>query len=409
MNCKMKTIVPVMAVLLASSCTKNLIDKELQPINGTLKAAVATNPLLSYTKLEQTGTLRLSIPRADMGITASNGKIYFAGGTNMQAYVQYTPDTALIITGGHQSIIDIYDTATQTWGQANLSSARTDVSAVTAGSKVLFAGGNLLDTVNIKPGTNPKIKAPRAVATTTVDLYDTNSKQWTVASLSKPRYGMSGAAIGNKAYFAGGVDSAGNYQKIVDVYDATTNQWSTIPLPYGMKYSAAVARGNEIIFVSNIIQILNTINNTWTIHSVTFAYFQTIATLLNDKVCIADRTSHVVGNVNDKTFVEVYTTLSANTSFINLPTPRTGVGLGSIGNKLILAGGGDISDEHQTADIYDDVTHAAVTVPLTSGGAMNMQSVTVGNKLYMAGGRRYPLPTRRVAYPGMIDVFELKP
>ena len=69
-----------------------------------------------------------------------------------------------------------------------LSEARSDISAIAAGNKIFFGGGEISD------GTFP---------TKTVDIYDASTNTWSVAALSQPGKDMGTAIAGNKVFFAG--------------------------------------------------------------------------------------------------------------------------------------------------------------------------------------------------------------
>jgi len=69
-----------------------------------------------------------------------------------------------------------------------LSEARSDISAIAAGNKIFFGGGEISD------GTFP---------TKTVDIYDASTNTWSAAALSEPGKDMGTAIAGNKVFFAG--------------------------------------------------------------------------------------------------------------------------------------------------------------------------------------------------------------
>ena len=111
------------------------------------------------------------------------------------------------------SDVDIYDFGTQTWSTAHLSTARADMTAVTAGNKIFFVGGEV----------------PGFYGTTRVDIYDASTNTWSFSDLPSPASIVySYAVVGNKVFFA--TDRAPDGGK-VDVYDTSTGLWSEIDLP----------------------------------------------------------------------------------------------------------------------------------------------------------------------------------
>ncbi|MBL0340047.1 MAG: hypothetical protein IPP71_03505 [Bacteroidetes bacterium] len=102
-----------------------------------------------------------------MGATAVGTKVFFAGGQSLNGF--------------NYSVVDIYDNSTGLWTTANLSVARSGLSATTVGTKAFFAGGGAV-----------------------VDIYDNSTGLWTTANLSVARADLSATAVGTKVFFAGG-------------------------------------------------------------------------------------------------------------------------------------------------------------------------------------------------------------
>ncbi|MEO6000562.1 MAG: kelch repeat-containing protein [Chitinophagaceae bacterium] len=70
----------------------------------------------------------------------------------------------------------------------NLSQSRDGIAIVSAGDKILFAGG-----------------ANEYNLFSTVDIYDVNTQHWSTASLSIPRYAIAAVAAGNKFFSQAGI------------------------------------------------------------------------------------------------------------------------------------------------------------------------------------------------------------
>jgi len=103
------------------------------------------------------------------------------------------------------------------WTTANLSVARSGLSATTIGTKVFFAGGT--DASNVQ--------------SSVVDIYDNSTGLWTTANLSVARSFLGATTVGTKVFFAGG--RAGSYLhaqffSVVDIYDNGTGLWTTANL-----------------------------------------------------------------------------------------------------------------------------------------------------------------------------------
>jgi hypothetical protein len=139
-------------------------------------------------------------------------KVLFAGGNN----------------NDHPSsdVVDIYDAATNTMlAPTQLSIPRNWPAATAVGKYALIAGGGHF--------VNPTTVEWSDV----VDIWNSETGEWSTSSLSLPRAFMTAGTIGNRAYFAGGgeVDlSIGFYNTStarVDIFDSSTGLWSTDEMP----------------------------------------------------------------------------------------------------------------------------------------------------------------------------------
>merc|ERR1712146_869241 len=101
--------------------------------------------------------------------------------------------------GGRSNAVDILDTTTNTWSNATLSVARSNLAGACAGDRyAVFAGGQI----------------PLRSA---VDVFDTTSGAWhTLDPLNFARGWLTGAGAGNCVLFAGGQPGKG--QASVDKY-----------------------------------------------------------------------------------------------------------------------------------------------------------------------------------------------
>jgi hypothetical protein len=96
---------------------------------------------------------------------------------------------------------------------------RSGLTATTAGSVVLFAGGRSVD--------GPSDR---------VDLYDDSTGLWSTATLSEPRLWLAATTLDGRAFFCGGSTS-----DRVDIYDAASGLWWWSTLPVGGQGGRGVA------------------------------------------------------------------------------------------------------------------------------------------------------------------------
>jgi hypothetical protein len=126
-------------------------------------------------------TAQMSLPRYSLSATSASSSALFAGG--------YTGS-------GFSDIVDIYDVAMNTWTQTRLSIARSALAASSVGGLSMFAGG-LVD----EYGNHNSV-------TSIVDIFDHDTRTWTTAQLSLARFHMAPASLGNLLFFGGGGHSA---------------------------------------------------------------------------------------------------------------------------------------------------------------------------------------------------------
>jgi hypothetical protein len=137
-------------------------------------------------------TSQLSEPRISLAGGGAGTKVFFAGG---------------LANYGVSKTVDVYDVLTGTWTTTTLSEARENLTAATAGNTILFGGGN---TVVWPAGGSGNIFD--SATSKTVDIYNVSSSRWSTAHLSEARENPGAAGAGSKILFAGGsiLDSALN-------------------------------------------------------------------------------------------------------------------------------------------------------------------------------------------------------
>lgn len=155
-------------------------------------------------------------------------------------------------------MVDIYDVNTHNWEIASLSRAREGIAVASFGNKIFFGGGGFFD-----------------IAWDNVDIYDASTNTWVVDHLSEPRIFAAAAAVGNKVYIAGGYTNNSAYisnsepvSKTVDIYDLSTGKWSTMQMPRPRAEFSAVALNNKIYFAggsNNVsgVDIFDVATNSW--------------------------------------------------------------------------------------------------------------------------------------------------
>ena len=315
----------------------------------------------------------LSEAKQSMGVAVLGSKVYFAGGNNVSIYL---------------TTVEIFDLKTLVWDNSyNLSVPRDNPAGVSCGSKVFFAGG-----MNYNLG----------VTYSTIDIYDTVTKEWTNASLSVPRFSISAVSYGNKVLFAGGISFPWVVYDEVDIYNLETDEWTTEYLSQARGGIAGAVVGDMAIFAggtisehtnSDRVDIYNFTTGEWKIDSLSLARSNASATRAGNKVVIAG------GYYNDwssSAQVDIYEYPTGTWSIANLSYPRCSNGnAATVNDSACFVGGGDFylgyMNPSIAIDIFDESTNSWSTDFLPLYPLINhaMAAVKTGSSdhLIVAGGQ----------------------
>lgn len=144
----------------------------------------------------------LSQARTWLSATSVGTKAFFVGGIGSRFF---------------SDVVDVYDALAGEWTTAHLSVARYGIGATGVGTLAMFAGG--------VGGVFGDVGAQEIV-----DIYDDARGEWSNASLSVGRYGLAATSVGQEALFAGGNTDENQSLDVVDIYDAGTGEWRTATL-----------------------------------------------------------------------------------------------------------------------------------------------------------------------------------
>jgi len=171
--------------------------------------------IIDANTLELIDSAHLSIPRNGISAVSIGTKILFAGGENTDFYFDGDGNFMGVQSTVYKRI-DIYDTATNTWSIDSLSEARSSMGHAVWGDKAYFAGG-------FKGGITGSEETSNRV-----DIYDASTDTWSTAELAQARAKIAGVASNGKIYFAGGVTETNTTSALIDVYDAATESWDEL-------------------------------------------------------------------------------------------------------------------------------------------------------------------------------------
>ena len=259
-------------------------------------------------------TAELSEPRENSEVVTYGNKIFFAGGT---------------------ATIDIYDVSTGIWTTTQLSEKRSELAATSVGNKLFFGGG--LVVFNSSP----------TIVSNKVDVYDVIADKWSTTNLSLGRYALSAVPAGNKIYFAGGNTTTSNCSStnFVDIYDNVTNTWSNTKMNKWLAWRTSIAIGNKIFWAggesydcngkhsfSSDVEILE-LNTKTTSYSCLFQPNEKFKAVVKD-----DKIIFFIGE-GYRTKFDIYNTTTDTWSVGVLPTSIYGAAIISVDNTVYVAGG----------------------------------------------------------------------
>ena len=312
----------------------------------------------------QWSAAKLSSARFQPAAASAGTKIVFAGGNFFR---QVDPTS---------SEVDIFDEKTGKWSKALLSAPRSDIAVASSSGKIFFAGGD--------GGTR---------YSDVVDIYDAEKDKWSTAKLSVARTNLCATAVGSKLLFAGGVED-GKFlmSDVVDIYDLKTEKWSTAKLSQARSKLAAASVGSRAFFaggytsrdeMSDRVDIYNDATGEWTTAQLSVPRRDLAATAIGDKVMFAG------GEAGDgeSSRVDIYDQTSNSWSTYQLSVARFDLASASAHNKALFAGGHQRSSSatSDVVDIYDDNTGVWSSSKLSSK-RNSIGAAVLGRKFYFAGG-----------------------
>ena len=301
-----------------------------------------------YNKNEGTwSTTQLSVGRTWLAAASGNGKVLFAGG---EVDSLFSP---INISG----IVDIYDEKTDQWTTDTLSEPRVFLTSVIAGNKIMFCGG--LTEVNWETF--------EYVSSNKVDIYDLNTGEWSVDTLSQPRAFIAGAANGDLAFLAGGWVSTGSVSDVVDIYNASTDSWSTATLSVPRAQAAGASVGKLVLIggggsadphtPTDIVDIYDLETSEWSTASLSVARGELRAATVDDKVFFVggstiDQTT-LYNGMDYFTEIDIYNNSTGEWSTDFLQNSRVNHAVTSLDNKLFVGGGNNLSGILDNVEVLD--------------------------------------------------------
>jgi hypothetical protein len=194
---------------------------------------------------------------------AAGNKILFVSGTQPAGPPTYASYT----------IVDIYDVVRKTWrtdtlhnrthAAPQMSTSDAGIAATVIGSKIYLAG-NASDWIGFGSGS----------VSSTINIYDAAADRWSASELAMKRGFMAAIAVGNKNYWAGGVNGlSGSWTNSVEIRDMSSGSTSFGCLSQVNAQFSAVRKNNNIVFFTSFYASGNAVpsypRNTFDIYDIT--------------------------------------------------------------------------------------------------------------------------------------------
>jgi kelch-like protein 20 len=306
----------------------------------------------------------LSQARQITAAVSVGSKAIFAGGFTGASTGKLNQESAQV---------DIFDSSSDSWSTRQLSQARSEITALSAESKAVFAGGLVTNDPN-----------SRYTESNAVDIYDDATGRWSSAQLSQARASMAGAATTNLMFFAGG-ETFDRHQglhdsALVDIYNSAENTWNTARLSVARHGIATAVVGSKVLFAGGetvaggstaAVDIYDTVTGRWSTAELSEPGAELSAFVLGNKAFFAGELSGIV---------DVYDAMTGIWSTISESQARNNLAVGSVGTMGFLAGGDDASGETSSlVDVFDDETPTVVPDGTVNGRASERASIVLQN------------------------------
>jgi N-acetylneuraminic acid mutarotase len=288
---------------------------EAVAVNGKIYF-FAWNATYEYDPAVDGWTAKTPMPaqRKGFAVAAYKNRIYVIGG---------------VPVGSSEScwVNEAYNPETDTWERrADMPTKRSNLKAAVVDGKIYLIGG-LEKNCSMVP-----------TVSCLNEVYDPERDTWIRASpIPKGVYSYACAVIDNKIYIMAGQDEDPQTPLLLQIYDSKTDTWSTGSSPPVMVASATAAattgkwaskriyliggRINYSMDGSNIVQVYNIENESWTIGaSMPTARYAPAAAVINDTI-------YVIGGIETFNLHPPFGWIAANEQYI--PFGYNTLGLGS--------------------------------------------------------------------------------
>ncbi len=262
----------------------------------------------------------LSIPRSHLSAATADTKVLVAGGCNIHSNNPVHGMAPI----EYYNRVDIMDAKDYSIFIGKLSEARAYMASVGVDGKAYFIGGKTIDGFSSK-----------------MDIYDAEKNSWTAVDLPRPRAHGAAAVIGNKIYIAGGQNASGHLTTM-DVYDYVNAQWSVLNAPHEHPICTVIALDNKIFIAggdglkNKSVDIYTTTTDMWSSAELSDSRYYIAATTANNKIIFLGGQLSPTGNFSS--LVDTYNVTTNKWSNTKLNDGVSGVAAATAGNSCYFVG-----------------------------------------------------------------------
>lgn len=210
---------------------------------------------------------------------------------------------------------------------------------------------------------------------------------WSTATLSQGRSELAAASVGEKVFFGGGKYNS-YVSNVVDIYDTIAHTWSSATLSQARWQLAATSAGEMVFFgggygvsgFSNVVDIYDTATNTWSTATLSQARSQLAATSAGGKVFFSGGyTGSGTSNV-----VDIYDTATNTWSTATLSQARYNLAATVSGGEVFF-GGGSSGGVSNRVDICNPTMNTWSTAALSQARS-GLAAASAGGEALFGGG-----------------------
>lgn len=323
----------IIVIVAAINCGNGIPPVKAQPITQTYSPQTTATKAPTVNGDYWTAEASMPSARSDLGAAAVDGKIYAIGGRNGD----------MVFATNQQ-----YNPATNTWTyKAPMPTPRYDFATAVYDGKIYCMGG--------VPTLNFYQEGVGFILSNVTEIYDPATDNWTTGAPMPQTSDGKANVVNGEIYVISGIDNPNIY--LNQVYDPVTNHWSIkTPVPDRNSYCDAAAvigdkiyviGGNDFSLTYDIVQIYNTVTDSWTAGTSPPVYMGggakgavTIGGPGSSRIDLIGLTGYSNPYSNGSNANQIYDPSTDSWAVMaSMPTSRENFAMTQLGNEIYVLGG----------------------------------------------------------------------